>query len=530
MTAAVSNPSGTSTSVPITLTLNPTPSLSVDDENTIRTAILTTLQADYAQQGLTVNVEPGSDYYKLATALARQGTVIEGNAVVQVDNFMPDSTQDIGVLARWMAIQGIPGPRGATGSYGVITIVCSAPSPVEAGQQLTDSLQQVFQVTQAGTYANGAQVPVAAVTLGSGTDHLNGDTLTWVFAPPYCQQTATVGTTGANDGLVGGFDSEDLETARARYLMSVGNPMGGGNWSQVIQVGAAAAGAVCGTGAFSAAGGPSTMHVACWGYATNIAASNAKLRALPSALMTGTIGPYIQGKLAEYAEVVVTTVADLPIDVAIGLTLPASPSAAPAGTGGGWVDGAPWPTPVAAGYCAVTAVTSATNFTVSSATLPIAGTSSISMLDPQTWKLNQAHVVSFTSTGSLGAYSVTIQTDAPLVNVAIGCFIFPTAQNTQTYCNAALGAFANMGSGEKTSSAGLLPRAYRRPLPNQFFPYAMDNTFLKALTASGPEVVGSKYLYTSISGWPATTTPPLPIAIGNPPNIFGPRNIGFWAS
>lgn len=528
----MSNTSSTSgsTSIPLTLTLNPTPSLTVSDEVAIRTAILTTLQADYEQQGLTVNVAEGSDYYRLATAIARWGATIEANGAVQVDNFMPDSTQDFTVLARWGAFYGLS-PRPASGAYGVFTIACSAPSAVELGQQLTDALQQVYQVTQAGTYASGTQVNVQALSTGPGTDHVNGDTLTWVSAPPYCSPTVSVGTTGATDGLVNGNNAEDIETFRARVLQAMANPMGGGNWTMVASLGASSSGAVCGVAVYPAAGGPGTLHVACWGYATNIAASNAKLRALPATLMTGTIGPFIQNQLAEYTECVPTTVTDIPIDVALGLTIPSSQSASPAGPGGGWVDGQPWPynsTGAASFFCAVTAVTSSINLTVTAPTLPIAGVSSIAFLDPNTWGIFTAHVVSFTFTGTLGAYSVTLALDAPLTNVAIGSFIFPQSANQQTYVDAALGAFANMGPGEKTAAAGLLPRATRKPLPQQIFPYAMNSVFLKALTNSGSEVVASSFLYTSISGWPTMNTPPLPSVISQPPGQFGPRNLGLY--
>jgi uncharacterized phage protein gp47/JayE len=512
----MSNTSGTSTSVPLTLTLNPTPSLTARDENDIREAILTTLQADFAQNGITVNVLPGSDYYILATAFARQCAVTEANAVVQVDNFMPDSTQSFAVLGRYMALKGLA-PRAAFGAAGVVTIACSAPSPISVGQQLTDVLNQIYQVTQAGTYANGAQVPVQAVSTGAATEHVNGDVLTWVIAPPFCSPTVTAGTTGAFDGIVNGGDAEDIESARARYLQLVANPMGGGNAAQVAAIATQASGAVCGATVYSAANGPATCHVACFGYATNLAASNAKNRDIASTLMTGTIAPYIQGQFAEYAEVVVTTVANSPTDVAFGLTLPSAPTASPAGPGGGWVDGSPWPVSVGVPV-GITGLTSTTSMICSATTPPVVG-SSIAFLDPTTWIVYSAHVVTFS--GTSGAYAITL--DAPLINIALNSYIWPQSQNQQTYVNAVLGAFAAMGPGEKTNAAGLLPRALRKPLPNILFPYSLNDVFLKVLTNAGSEVLASSFIYTS------QTTPAVPGAIASPPNILTPRNISFYA-
>lgn len=520
------NPAGTSTSIPITLTLNPTPSLSVQTENEIRSQILTTLQADYAQNGINVSIIPGSDYYRLATAIARWGTTIEANAVVAVDNFMPDSTQDFAVLARWMAFFGLA-PRSASGAFGVVTITCSAPSPVNVGQQLTDSLQQVYQVTQAGTYATGTTIQVQALSLGSQTDHINGDVLTWVVAPPYASSTVTVGTLGANDGLVDGANAEDIETARARLLQHMATPSGGGNWAMVSALAAASSGAVCASGIYPGYNGPSTESVACWAYTSNLAASNAKSRMLPSALMTGTISPYITGNLAEFVECAVTSVQDYPVDVSVAITIPYSPSASPPGVGGGWVDATPWPSNTTAAtnfYVSVSAVTSTTQITCNAPNAPIDGVSTVGYLDPSTWTLFQAIVTSHG--GSTGAYTLVLS--SPLVNVTVGAYLFPMAVNTQLYINAALGAFASLGPGEKTAAAGLLPRASRKPLPNYQFPYALNDLFLKAITNSSSEVAGTLFNYTTIPSWPTINTPPVPAANTSPPNIFVPRNFGMY--
>lgn len=516
----------TSTSAPITLAQNPTPSLVALDENAIRTAILTQLQADFAIQGIQVNVEQGSDYYNLASAFARELAVVQANAVVQVDNFMPDSTQDPAVLARYMALVGLAF-RGAFGAAGFVTIQSSQPSPIEQGAQLVDGLNQVFFVTQAGTYTASTPVPVQGLSVGSATEHVNGDVLQWVVAPPFCQPTVTVGTTGGKDGLVNGGDAEDIETARARYMVRVANPMGGGNAAQVAGVAAASYAGIQSAFVYDAANGPATVHVAVTAYATNLAASNARNRDVASSVMTGTVTPYVQGQLAEYSEVVVTTVANVPTDVAVGITIPSAPTASPAGPGGGWVDGLPWPynsTGASSFKCTLTSVTSPLVVTCDAPSAPVAGVSSIAYLDPSTWRVYSAHVVSFT--GTSGAYVLTL--DAPLVNVVPGAFIWPQSQNQMNYVNALLSSFAALGPGEKTASAGLLPRAFRKPLPASQYPYALNDQFVKPVTNSGTEVVSSKLLYTSIPGWPSVTTPALPVAISNPPNQFVPRWVGIY--
>src|SRR6202020_949658 len=152
-------------------------------------------------------------------------------------------------------------------------------------------LNQVYFVTQGGTYASGSTVPVQGLSVGSQTQHVNGDVLTWVVAPPFCAPTVTVGTYGGKDGLVDGGDAEDIETARARYMVAVSAPMGGGNNAQIANVANEAYPGIQASTVYAAANGPSTVHVACFAYATNLAASNARNRDVSSSIMTGTVAP-----------------------------------------------------------------------------------------------------------------------------------------------------------------------------------------------------------------------------------------------
>jgi uncharacterized phage protein gp47/JayE len=517
--------STTTTSAPVALTLNASPPISARDEVTIAQSILRTLVADFARQGVPVNVEIGSDYYRLAYAIARQLAVNEANTVVSVDDFMPDSAA-LDALTRWMAIVGMA-PRAAFGASGYVTITCSAPTPIAGsttpgqGDQLVDDLNQVYQVIQGGTYSNGQPVPVQALSTGSSTEHVNGDTLTWIIAPPNCSPSVTVGTTGGEDGLSNGGDAEDVETARARFLRRLANPMGGGNAAQVCEVAEKAWAGVQAGFCYPAAGGPASYHVAVVGYATNLAASNARNRDIAAAILTGTITPYILGQLGEGSKIVVTTVANVQASIAIGLSLPAAPNAQPPGPGGGWLDAQPWPynfNGAGSFKCNITSVTSTTQITCDAPSPPTAGVSRIAYLDPNTWKIFNATVISFT--GSPGAYALTLS--APLVNVQSPGYIWPQCVNQQVYANAVLSAFASLGPGEKTASAGLLPRAFRKPLPSSSYPSSLGAAFLKALTSSGPEVSSAIWLYQS------ATTPALPGTVSDPPNIFVPYLIGFY--
>ena len=307
--------------------------------------------------------------------------------------------------------------------------------------------------------------------------------------------------------------------------------MGGGNWTTFALLTAASTPVVQAAFVYPAANGPGTVHVACVAYASTLAASNARNRDVAASVMTSTVIPFVTGNVAEYAEIVVTTVTNQVVDVAVGLSLPSAPAATPPGPGGGWLDGLPWPsnsTGAASFKCSITAVASTSQFTCDAPTAPIPGVSRIAWLDPSTWNLNTATVIAFT--GTTGAYVCEI--DTPWTNLITSfatytvLFVFPQMVNQTTYVTALLSAFAAMGPGEKTAAAGLLSRASRKPLPTTQFPYVLGNSQLQAITNSDPNVTASTWYYRG--GLSAPYAPTLPGSIANPPGIFVPRNISFY--
>lgn len=504
----------------------PNGSFAVRDEATIRDSILRTVSNLFAKFGLPApNVQPESEMYLRATAYARQLTVTESNGVVSVDNQMPDTALGT-YLGRWLAIAGMT-QRGSGGSAGNVTITCTQNSPVPSGAQLQDAAGLRYVVALPGVYQNTQQLPIVAVDGGVATNHKNGDVLSWVIPPPFCGKTVAVGLPGAEDGLVGGVDAEDAENARDRMLVRFANPMGGGNWASLALLGAAASPVVMAAFVYPAAAGPGTVHVCVVGYASTLAASNARNRDLSFAVMNGTVIPFVKGNISEAVEIVVTTAVNQPVDVSLGLALPSSPAASPPGPGGGWLDGQPWPynsTGASNFRCQVTAVTNSSSFVVDAPTAPIPGVSRVAWIDPTTWKLNKATVL--TSSGTAGAYAVTVDTpwpNLPAWFVASGtAYVFPQSSNQDTYVAAILAAFAGMGPGEKTAAAGLLSRAARKPLPSSQFPYALGNQQLQVVTDSDPVVAATQWLYRSAS------SPSLPVAIVDPPKILTPRQIAFY--
>ena len=494
------------------------------DAATIRDDILRTYKNGLIQQWIAQGISnypqpqvgPGSDPYIWATAIANEIVVTNANIQVTADQLMPDTATGT-YLDRLLAAYGLS-RRTASTSAGFITLDCSQTTLLVTGAQLVDASGLRYQVSVGGTYSAGSIVPISSVDTGTAVNLAAGTVLKTSGSWPYCNSQQVVYT----GGLTGGAPAEDDATARNRLLARLQNAPGSGNWSQVTGFAEASTPIVQKAFCYPAVNGPSTCHVAVVGYASSVS----KNRDVATTVLSGTVNPYVLGQMPEYVETVVTTVQNQAVDVGFGMTLPLATTAQPAGPGGGWLDGTPWPTPNAiTGWANVTAVTSSTNFTVNTVPSPQAGVSRIAMLDSTNWQLYTAKVL--TVSGSSGAWVIT--TDQPFPNIATilanggsGPIIFPQSVNQQTYINAILAQFAAMGPGEKTSSTGVLSRGYRHPLPVQSWPYTIGAQMLKALTNSGSEV-----LFTSVYG-ASTQVPSVPGSVAQAPYILVPRNIGLY--
>ena len=501
----------------------------VKDAVTIRNDILRTIRNGlYAQGVAEPNVGPGGDFFINATALANQLTVIGANNVIKADAQMPDSAtddtdpngdQDLTRLASMFGLE----PQPATGSVGSVVIESSATSPIAAGTELTDKLGQRYRVTLGGNYANGASVPVAAISVGEETNLDEGEVLQWAEAPPYCSEKATVGS----GGLVNGAPAEDSEALRQRLYAKLQNPPGSGNWEHVAEVAEASTNSVQKAFVYPAVSGPSTCSVAVCAAPT---ATN-KSRVIADATLEGTIDPYTQGKLPKQGLLLVSSVVDVNADVAIGISIPDAPTANPPGPGGGWVDGTPWPAPdgVTTFRCTVTGVTSTTVFTVDATTAPLQNVSRIAWISPTEWKLYTATVIGVA--GTSGAYTITL--DKPFVGISAGCYIWPQCQNGLAYANALLAQFALMGPGEKTENALALSRGFRHPPPSVSWPYSLGSHLLQALTSTQEDVFAAQFFHrtdgsTSVTGSGGTLNPPVSAFLDDAPRIFVPRHIAFY--
>lgn len=494
----------------------------IRDAATIRDAILRGVRNGLIARGVAnPNVTPGSDWFVWAQALANELEVVEANSAIKADEQMPDTATGDS-LARIASIFGLS-KQAAAGSAGGVVLSSSASTTVPTGSQLVDDSGLAYEVDVGGVYADGATIPIRAISTGAATNHEAGDVLRWSDTPPFADEKAVVAT----GGLVNGHDQEDDEGLRQRVFARLRNPPGSGNWEHVAEVAEASAPQVEKGFVYPAAEGPATVHVAVTAQTTD----TSKNRDVDSTVMTAQVVPNVKGLLPEHAYIVVTTVANVAADVAIGLSLPEAPTANPPGPGGGWLNGTPWPAPDASTTwrTTVTGVTSTTIITVDAQTAPSVGVTRIAWLSPTDWKLYSALVVGVT--GTAGAYAITL--DNPLVGITTGAYIWPECVNAQTYVDALLAAFAAMGPGEKTTNASAFQRGFRHPRPASGWAYALGPTMLRAITDSGDEVEAAEFFHrtdgtTTTTGASGQVVPQVPGTISNPPNQFVPRNVAFY--
>lgn len=501
----------------------------VKDATTIRDDMARTLRNGFIRAGVADPVVgPGSDWWVLCTAVGNELAVVQANAVIKADEQMPDTATGVG-LARIASILGLAA-QPAGGSVGSVVITCSADTPIPVGHELLDTSGLRYRVTTGGTYSNGASVPIEAVDTGFATNHAEGDVLTWKQAPPFCDTKVTVDV----GGLVNGIDAEDDEALRARVLAVLQTPPGSGNWEHVAEIAEEADPRVQKAFVHPAALGPSTIRIVVVAAPT----STSQDRDVDATVLSGTVAPYIRGKLPEHADLTITTVTNTWADVAIGLSLPEAVTASPPGPGGGWKDGTPWPAPdgTTVFECHVTAVTSSTVFTVDvglSGAGPQVGVSRVCWYDPTTATLYRATVTASTSLG-LGLFRITL--DKPFSGIAVGAYIWPDCEGAARYVDALLQRFAAMGPGEVSTSPSVLRRGFRHPIPANGWPTSLGPHLLQSVTSAGDEVLSAQFfqrtanqvVVSDLQGAAGTMVPDVPLDAADPPGIFVPRNLAFY--
>lgn len=457
------------------------------------------------------NVSYGTDHYIYGTAIGKIAELAGLNILAAADAQMADTAtgEDLYRIGRIYNLSLKP----AGTSVGSIVLRSSQDAlGITSGQQLIDPQGLRYQVNIGGIFDNGDSIKIVSIDTGTGTNLAAGTVLRWVSPPAFVSPTALVAT----GGLTGGVDAETDEGLRTRILNRIRYPIGGGNWVQFADIAEKSSVSVQKAFVFPAFNGPSTVQVC---VVRNVTATN-KDRDVDTTIISTDINPALQAEVFEGIELLTTTPTNIPTNVSIGLSLPAATSATPAGPGGGWLDGEPFPVYDADGYAQVYSVTSTTVFTVYSDVAPQAGVSRFVFVNPDNFKIYHTKVLSYVAGPVSNTYTVTV--DTPCIGIAVGTWVFPDALNADTYIAALLEIFAQLGPGQITNLASLLPFAYRRPYVSDSFPSDIGPSILKFIVNAGDEIQDVQYLYRS------GTSPAIPSSVMDGPNILVPQLIGFY--
>jgi len=471
-----------------------------------------------------VNVSSGTLDYVRGDALGAFGEDIGNLVQIKANAQMPDTAgtsdpEDLRRLAR--IIKRDQRPAGPSIGSAIISTSVSLPVAVPTGAQLLDASGLSYEVLAPGPYLSSDLVPIRAIDTGTSTNLEAGTTLRWASPPPFVNQTAIVSA----GGLRGGVDQETIEGLRQRVIDYYRNPPGGGNWSHVADVAEKSSTFVQRAFVYPGVYGGNTLHVAVVGAPT---ATN-KTRAVAQLVVDQTIAPFVIGAFPGFADIVVTSVIDVPIDVSMGMSIPTSRRASPPGPGGGWIDGNPWPLPdVSVGYASVVSVASSTSFVIHGFGTPIVGGKFV-YVSPVNFKVYKATIVAASQPDPLGfPNNWLVSTDVGIFSdsstnapIGVGDWVFPDAERVDAYITALLGAFAELGPSEKTSNPGLLPRALRQPLASYTAPSQMGPFAVRRVVTSGEEVYDASFL---------TSVPALTPATGYKlsPTIAIPAKIAFY--
>jgi len=456
------------------------------------------------------NVSFGTDHYLIGEAIGQIAYNAAQNGVAKADQQMVDTAigEDLYRIGRIYNLS----LRPAGPSTGALVLSSSlSPLGITSGQQLIDAQGLRYQVNIGGSFSNGGEIKIISIDTGSGTNISEGTVLRWVSPPAFVNPTALVSV----GGLTGGVDAEDDEGLRDRILSRIRYPIGGGNWAQFADAAEKSSTSVQKAFVFPAYNGPSTVQVCVVRKPT---ATN-KNRNVDSLIVSNTVKPAVQAIVFEGINIAVTTPTNQATDVSIGLSLPASPSASIPGPGGGWLDGSPWPTYSSLGYAEIYSVTTTTEFVVYADQEPLDGVSRFVFVNPSTFKITHSKVISH---GDLGGNKWFVRVDTPCVGITVGCWLFPDAVNIDTYIEALLNIFVELGPGQISDFAGTLPTSYRRPYVSDSFPSDIGPSVLKFLVKTSEEILDVQYLYVS------DTTPNLPADVDNGPAILVPQLIGFY--
>lgn len=467
----------------------------------IRDQILSDLTFYGLQGGITFNVKPGSEHYKIATALANRVAIAIANNKISNDQRNPltatgDALRDI---ARVYGIEERPASQ-STGDASV-KVATGATVTIPAGWQGTGPNSKKYVTTQINVVSNGDTISMTSVEAGADTVLATGSQITWDSASiASLLSPATV----LAPGIRGGADTDDDEDIRRRLLDRLAAQAVGGNGASIKGWAEEISASIHSAYVYEAIRGPASFDVAIVGSTGDRTLSGTIVDAARANVRSNMPGGVISINL--------TTVVPEELDVILTARLPSPESVG--GAGGGWRDADPWP----ADAVKVTNIAGAT-FTVNGATAPIVGQSiglwNRSDVDNPVMEERTVTTVG----GSAGAWTITLTGSNSFV--VVGDYISAGATNLVNYAATAYAQFLLLGPGEKTDNPDLLPRSARYPSQETSGVMDITNRQLAEVMNEYDEMIDLSYGAVYETGSAVTRlSPSLPPTTASPPRIL----------
>ncbi|HEY3494752.1 MAG TPA: baseplate J/gp47 family protein [Polyangiaceae bacterium] len=484
----------------------------------IRDDILTDIVLESAKAGLEPNVGPGSDEYILATGVAGACMMLHARIDGTKSACTPITAvgEDLVRHKEALKVPDAPPSRAA----GKIRLTITGTATIPDGQPGT--LPNGWRGAVVGTWVsvvNGDEVDFRVDQAGSQGNARAGTVVTLLGAPTNVSQEASV---SAFEPITGGFDEETEGRLRERVLNAEANT-GGGSWVQLRQIALDTSPAAQQVFVFPTMGGPGQQKVVVLKRFDRDALSFS--RAFPSSTLD-VIRAAIHADVSTGVTTKVQASADSATDVTLTVALPESSLAG--GSGEGWLDVAPWPLLTGAETrCPVVSVgpTGIVTLDADTAVSPIPGQTRVAWWSPRDMRFHVRTVI--TVGGATTAWALTPDTpwiDETGQGPVAGHYMCPAAANMDAYSETWVSLFESLGCGENTADSQLTfnGRGLRHPFISDTQKPSLTSTFLKELQGAHAEIEDVAFKYRS------QTTPAVPGAIADPPNVLVPRHFAIY--
>ena len=503
--------------------------MKINSKDNVRDSILTSITNSFQQAGIaTPNTGKSSHFYISADAFATTITSIQNDINQDLIKTNPQNLTGIDLDNYAKTLKFSDGSnmvrKKPSNSQGYIKFTQSnltQSTYIDKSYQLVDQAGRAYNPIIAGYYKDGAIIQIISSTTGSNTNLTDQTQLVWRQLPLYAQPTVLTTTT-----ITGGTDTENDDDFRTRIL-NAKMYAPAGSAQDIINYIQNNVGLCDNVYVYPVANGAASCHVA---LSAPPSISPSRSRTCPTQSITQA-NQLISSNYPQTANFIIQSTQDSPLDMIFNVNTSSFLDTYPLPT---WNAASPTITVLTPTIIAINSLVDWTQYAT-----PSSCNISISWINPADYTIVNAKIISFSQTGSVGAYIVAAQLNTPLStplgSIETGNYIFPTMSNTPTLLKSVLNSFAGLGAGEKYN-----PTTYAYNKRTQRYPaqtskldckitYSFVNNLINDAGLSSAEIA---YMFDTTMGQQVQLgTQPFYVSGYNilaNPFIYIPRNLAFY--